>query len=420
MTRCGQTFSWPAKFAVALAAAFVSGALIGDARAQSSQAAVAADDRSTLRSVSLIFRHSVISPKYSPPKIKTEWPMGYRQLTAIGVQRTYAYGQALRRKYVDRLGLISGRYNLEEVYFRSSNADRALQTAQVLALGLYPLGTGADPAVYDSSLKAVPKPGLAFTPVPIHAVALRNDAVLRPWTGRANCKRYRRFVKALPKSKLYRAQAKRFSPFLLRMAAITGINEGKKPVKILYGINEIYEPLTAFIVHKKPLSKEITDKDMELLRQLSDWNYHHQFLGKKMGRLTGGPLVGEVLRNFLNFVKDPKRGRKLHIYSGHQRTVLGLEAALGIETARTEGPLFKGRVPPLGSRYAFELHQRAEKKYSVRLNFVSEEAEKTIKIPGCGGEFCPIDRFRKVVADAVPRNWRAECRIKKPRGLFGR
>lgn len=420
MTRCVQVFSPLAKFTGALAAAFVSAALIGDALAQSSQTVVAVNDRSTLRSVSMIFRHSVISPKYSPPKIKAEWPMGYRQLTAIGVQRTYAYGQALRAKYVDKLGLISGRYNLREVYFRSSNADRALQTAQVLALGLYPLGTGADPAVYDSSLKAVPAPGLAFTPVPIHAVALRNDAVMRPWTGQANCKRYRQFVKALPKSKLYRAQAKRYSSFLLRMAAITGINEGKTPAKILYGINEIYEPLTAFIVHKKPLSKEITDKDMELLRELSDWNYHHQFLGKKMGRLTGGPLVGEVLRNFLRFVKDPQRGRKLFIYSGHQRTVLGLEAALGIETARTEGPLFKGRVPPLGSRYAFELHERAEKKYSVRLQFVSDEGEQTIKIPGCGGEYCPIDRFRKVVADAIPRNWRAECAIKKSRGLFGR
>ncbi len=420
MTICGKIYTWSAKAAGVTAVALSLSALIGDTRAQSSQSAVAADDRATLRSVSLVFRHSVISPKYSPPKIQAEWPMGYRQLTAIGVQRTYLSGQALRRKYVDQLGLVSPRYNLKEVYFRASNADRALQTAQVLALGLYPLGTGADPAIYDPSLKAVPSPGLAYTPVPIHAVALSNDSVLRPWTGQANCKRYRQFVKALPRSKLYRAQAKRFSPFLLRMAAITGINEGKKPVKILYNINQIYEPLTAFIAHKKPLSKEITDQDMELLGQLSDWNYHHQFLGKKMGRLTGGPLVGEVLRNFLNFVKDPAHGRKLHVYSGHQRTVLGLEAALGIETARTEGPLFKGRVPPLGSRYAFELHERPEKKYSVRLKFISDQGEKIITIPGCGGAYCPIERFRAVAAAVVPRNWRAACNIKKKRGWFGR
>ncbi|MDX1482934.1 MAG: histidine phosphatase family protein [Alphaproteobacteria bacterium] len=386
--------------------------------AQSSEALEA--DRKTLRSVSLLFRHSVISPKYSPPKLKTDWPMGYRQLTAIGVTKTYANGQELRKLYVDQLGLISPRYNLKEVYFRASNADRALQTAQVLALGLYPLGTGPDPAVYDNSLKAVPRPDLAFTPVPIHAVSLRNDAVLRPWTGQANCQRYRQFVKALPKSKLYKAQAKRFEPFLRRIASITGINEGKSPARILYGINEIYEPLTAFIAHKKPLSSEITEKDMELLRLLSDWNYHHQFLGKKMGRLTGGPMVGEVLGNFLKYAKDPKTARKLYIYSGHQRTVLGLEAALGIETARTEGPLFKGRVPPLGSRYAFELHETAPKAYSVRLKFVSKEAEKTIEIPGCGGGFCPLERFRKVVADAIPANWRAECQIKKKEGWFGR
>ena len=31
-------------------------------------------DGGSLRAASLLFRHSVISPKYSPPKVETEWP----------------------------------------------------------------------------------------------------------------------------------------------------------------------------------------------------------------------------------------------------------------------------------------------------------------------------------------------------------
>jgi hypothetical protein len=419
MINCVPISSWPANCAALLAAAFLFGTSAGGASAQSNQASTAEQDKKTLRSVNLLLRHSVISPKYSPPKLDAKWPMGYRQLTAIGISKTYETGQELRKKYVDELGLISPTYHLKEVYFRASNADRSLQTAQMLALGLYPLGSGADPAVYDASLKAAPKPGLAFTPVPVHAVALQNDAVMRPWTGQANCQRYRQFVKALPKSKLYRAQGKKFSPFLNRIASITGMQEGKSPARILYFINEIYEPLTAIIVHKKKMTDKISQRDMELMGQLSDWNYHHQFLGQKVGRLTGGPMVGEMLKNFDQFIKKPEAARKLYVYSGHQRTILGYEAAMGIETARTEGPLFKGRVPPLGSRYALELHERQPKKYSVRLKFIQGEDEKVIPIPGCTGEFCPIERFREVVSKVVPKNWRAECTVKKT-GFFGK
>ncbi len=384
-------------------------------------AASASEDRTALRMASLLFRHSVISPKYNPPKLKTEWPMGYRQLTAIGIQRTYESGLALRRRYVEELALLSAGYKMPEVYFRASNTDRSLQTAQVLALGLFPLGTGPDPSVYDITLKAVPTPELSFTPVPIHSVGLENDSVMRPWTSRAGCQKYRRYLNLLSKTKLYRAQAKRFSPFLQRISAITGINEGKKSAKILYEINEVYESLSSNVAHNLPLPETISAKDLELLRLLSDWNYHHQFLGKKIGRLTGGPFVGEVVGNFSRYIKQPDKARRLYVYSGHQRTVLGVEAALGIETARTEGPFYKGRVPPLGSHYAFELHERAKGAYAVRLKFISEEGEKAITIPGCGGEFCPFNRFRSVAAEGVPKDWRTECEARRARrGFFGR
>jgi len=73
----------------------------------------------------------------------------------------------------------------------------------MMLLGLYPLGQGPDPSGYVSTLKPAPDPAQAFTPVPIHSVALENDSVMRPWTGRADCKRYREFVKRLGATELY-------------------------------------------------------------------------------------------------------------------------------------------------------------------------------------------------------------------------
>jgi acid phosphatase len=367
-------------------------------------------DAETLRSVSLLYRHSVISPKYSPPKVKTEWPMGWMQLTAVGMREMYQKGQELRHKYVDRLGLISGGYKGSEIYVRASNTDRALQTAQLLMLGLYPLGTGPDPAVYDASMEAVPAPQLAFTPVPIHAVALKNDAVLRPWTGKAGCKAYRKYVKQLPNTDLYRKQGSEHQDFLEHITAVTGFNEGEEAGKILYQVNEIYEPLSAHVQHNIPLPQGISEADLRKMRDLADWNYHHQFLGRRVGLVTGGPFIGEIVDNMREVVTAGPNARKLYIYSAHQRTLLGVEAALGIETARTKGPLFSGRVPPLASHYAFELHETGKGAFAMRLKFVSDGAEQVITVPGCDGPMCPLENFVKAVSRVIPGDWRKACK----------
>lgn len=353
------------------------------------------EDPGTLRSVALIYRHGVISPKYNMPKVPAHWPMGFKQLTEIGQRQMYEEGQALRRKYVEEAGFIDGQYKASEVYVRASRTDRSVQTAQMLVRGLYSAaGSTQDPA---------------STPVRIQTAPLHSDPVLRPWTGKAKCMKYRNFVKSLPNTELYRKQGEKHRDFLFRMAAATGVNEGAPPAKILYEVNEIYEPISALVLHKKPFPEAISDDDLAKLRGLADWNYHHQFLGKGVGRLTGGSFIGEVIKNFAQVIEGGAEGRKLYLYSGHQRTVLGIEAALGIETARTEGPLFHGRVPPLTSHYAFELYETSEGKFAIRLKFVFGEDERIVPIPDCDGQMCPFERFADLMSKVVPDNWRQAC-----------
>ena len=369
--------------------------------------AMAQDDKDTLRSVSLLYRHGVISPKYAPPKNATEWPMGFSQLTAVGMRGMYDQGAELRKRYIDDLGLLSPSYHVSELHVRASNTDRALQSAQMLILGLYPLGSGPDPSAYDTELTAAPSAELSFTPVPVHSVALENDAVMRPWTGRADCKRYRTYVKRLGATELYDNQGKQHEEFIRRVSSVMGVNEGEKIGKALFLINEVYEPLSANLQHNLPLPEGISVEDMQKMSELADWNYHHQFQGPSVGRLTGGSFVAEVIQNFSRVTKD--EGKKLYLYAGHQRTMLGVEAALGIETARTSGPLYAGRVPPLASHYAFELHETNKDNYAVKLKFRSGDTEQTIQIPGCDGELCPLDSFVSAVSEVIPQNWRNEC-----------
>lgn len=377
--------------------------------ASPARAQEAAGDPGTLRSAALLLRHGVISPKYALPKVPSEWPMGFKQLTSVGMRQMYDQGRALRRRYIEERGLIGKTFNNAEIYVRASNTDRALQSAQMIALGLYPLGTGPDPAAYDNSLEAAPQATLAFSAVPVHSVDLANDSVLRPWTGKAKCTKYRNFVKGLAKTELYVNQGEKHKDFLTRMAKVTGAGEGKLPGRMLYEVNETYEPLSAMVQHKMPLPDTISPEDMNKLRELADWNYHYQFLGKGAGRLTGGPFVGEVISDFTKVIKSAPDARKLYLYAGHQRTIVGVEAALGIETARTEGELFRGRVPPLASYYAFELHEPSTGEYAIQVSFVDGEKEQIVEVPGCGGAMCPVEKFGDLMAKVIPTNWRQEC-----------
>jgi acid phosphatase len=369
-----------------------------------------ASDAESLRAVTLLFRHSIVSPKFTAPKLKAEWPMGLRQLTALGIREMYDTGQDLRRKYVDDLGFVSGSYKPSEIYVRGSNTDRSLQSAQLLMLGLFPLGTGPDRAAYGKSLEPAPAAGLAFNPVPVHSVALADDWVLRPYTGKANCKRYKKFVKALPKTKLYREQGEKYRDLLRRASSATGMYENEDPNKILYSINEINEVLGASVQHNFPVPPEISDQDLRMIAELSDWNYHHQFLGKGVGKLMGGGFLSELVGNFTAVAKGDPRGRKFSLYAGHQRTVLGVEAALGIETARTTSPLFGGRVPPPATYYAFELHEPTKGAFAVRLRFNAKDGEQVVPIPGCKGQICAFDDFVGMASEMVPENWREACK----------
>ncbi|MHC4983730.1 MAG: histidine-type phosphatase [Planctomycetota bacterium] len=370
----------------------------------------AASGEDSLRAVTLLFRHSIVSPKYTAAKVKADWPMGLRQLTALGIREMYDTGQALRQRYVEELGFISGSYRPSEIYVRGSNTDRSLQSAQLLMLGLFPLGTGPDPGIYGRSLEPAPAAGLAFNPVPVHSVALEDDWVLRPYTGKANCKRYKKFVKALPKTKLYRKQGDKYRDILRLASTATGMYENEDPNKILYAINEIYEVLAASVQHNFPIPPEISEQDLQRIGELSDWNYHNQFLGKGVGRLMGGGFLSELVGNFTALTEGDPRGRKFSLYAGHQRTVLGVEAALGIETARTTGPLFKGRVPPPATYYAFELHEPTEGSFAVRLKFNAKDGERIIPVPGCQGQMCTFDEFAGLASEMVPRNWREACK----------
>ncbi|CAG2054548.1 unnamed protein product [Timema podura] len=90
--------------------------------------------------LSNIFRHGdrtiLGSYRNDPYNNQTKyWPRGYKQLTEIGEDQHFKQGSFFRKRYNHILPEI---YNVNDLYVRSTNIDRALASAQAHLAGLYP------------------------------------------------------------------------------------------------------------------------------------------------------------------------------------------------------------------------------------------------------------------------------------------
>jgi len=91
-----------------------------------------------------ICRHGARAPEVDYPY--EGFPNGKGMLTSSGLRQHYLIGHQLRKRYVkeheeDETKLLSPTYVPSEIYVRSTQVQRTIQSADSQLLGLYPLGT---------------------------------------------------------------------------------------------------------------------------------------------------------------------------------------------------------------------------------------------------------------------------------------
>ena len=64
------------------------------------------------------------------------------ELTEVGKRMLYLLGVKTRKRYVDKYNLLSKEYNPQEIYIRSTDVNRTIESIESLLQGLYPIGTG--------------------------------------------------------------------------------------------------------------------------------------------------------------------------------------------------------------------------------------------------------------------------------------
>ena len=90
-------------------------------------------------------RHGARSP-YSGVKngidvYKEKW-IKNGELTDIGKRQLYLLGVKVRKRYIDEFKLLSREYNPQEIYIRSTDHNRTIESIYSFLQGLYPSGTG--------------------------------------------------------------------------------------------------------------------------------------------------------------------------------------------------------------------------------------------------------------------------------------
>ncbi|KAM5297746.1 testicular acid phosphatase [Glossophaga mutica] len=337
--------------------------------------------------VAVVFRHGDRAPLASYPTdphkdaASSLWPRGLGQLTSEGVRQQLELGRYLRSRYE---AFLSPEYQREEVYVRSTDFDRTLESAQANLAGLFP--------------EAAPgRPEAAWRPVPVHTVPATEDKLLRFPT--RSCPRYRELLREATEAAAYQMALEGWTDFLTHLENCTGLSLVGEPLRRAW---KVLDTLMCQRAHGLPLPPWASPDVLRTLAQISALD-----IGAHVGppraaekaQLTGGILLDAILANFSR-VQRLGLPLKMVMYSAHDSTLLALQGALG---------LYDGHTPPYAACLGFEFRRHLgdpdgdEGNVTVSLFYRNDSAGAPLSLglPGCPAP-CPLGRFRQLTAPARP------------------
>ncbi|XP_054566125.1 testicular acid phosphatase isoform X2 [Eptesicus fuscus] len=330
--------------------------------------------------VAVVFRHGDRAPLASYPTdphkeaVSALWPRGLGQLTSEGVRQQLELGRFLRSRYE---AFLSPEYRREEVYVRSTDFDRTLESAQANLAGLFPeAGPG--------------RPEAAWRPIPVHTVPVTEDKLLRFPT--RSCPRYHELLREATEAAEYQTALEGWTDFLAHLENCTGLSLVGEPLRRAW---KVLDTLMCQRAHGLPLPSWASPDVLQTLARISALD-----IGAHVGppraaekaQLTGGILLDSILANF----------------SRVQR--LGLPLKMVMYSAGALG-LYDGHTPPYAACLGFEFRRRLGDldedddagNVTISLFYRNDSTglPLSLSLPGCPAP-CPLGRFRQLTAPARP------------------
>ncbi|RPD65713.1 phosphoglycerate mutase-like protein [Lentinus tigrinus ALCF2SS1-7] len=328
------------------------------------------------------------------------------ELTDVGRQSTFDFGSGLRKLYVDRLKFLPDVvHSNDEIYLRSTNMPRTIESLQQVLHGLYPISKSAKDFVPHLRIRNGKDENLFG-----NTLACKRLEILQIGFAQAAATSWNVTLEPLDK---------KLSKYI-----------GGNPIRLdgKPRASGILDTIRAADAHGVKVPPEFHEKGvLDTIEKavVTEWFADRT---EEVRRLGMGPLLSDLTRKMQE--KAAKGGAdptKILIHSTHDTCLAGLASTLDMYdekwpafTAAITFELFRKRDAPAPPASAWQnvltmlgSAQNATDHY-VRVRYQNENkilplcAEEGKHLPG-SPEFCTLAAFAERVRELTPKDWEAEC-----------
>ncbi|KAJ1112829.1 hypothetical protein NDU88_001090 [Pleurodeles waltl] len=279
------------------------------------------------------------------------------QLTTVGMMQMFRLGERLRQSYVEEQNFLSPVFKPSEVFVRSTNVVRNMESTRCLLAGLFQQKQDG--------------------PVTVVTTETMNEILYPNYD---SC----RGLKQLTKNRMSDASMQPgMSDELKNIQQEMGIEMDDKS-----GFFLLFDNLHAQEVHGlsgtprlKKLLHRTERRVIDIVSYVMENREHLQ--------MSVGPFLHTIQQNILEVVESsiqPKQSRKLFLYAVHDVTIIPILMALGI---------FDKKWPPYASNLTLELYQhKYSQEWYARLCYNGEEQV----VRGCRSALCPLEDFLRAIS----------------------
>ncbi|XP_041739170.1 lysophosphatidic acid phosphatase type 6-like isoform X2 [Coregonus clupeaformis] len=264
------------------------------------------------------------------------------QLTTVGMQQLYELGERLRKRYIQATAFLNPTFSPTEVYVRSTNIVRTIESAKCLVAGLF----------HQSQSDMVP----------ILTTEAESEILYPNYHG---C----RLLKLLSGHRWAASSTlPDIAADLRSIKSALGIAAHQRVDFIL-----IRDDMVARETHGLPCPPVLDSWRNTVEQRAVEMIYHIYEPSKRENlQLCVGPLLHTLMDNIEDKLQDTtsEPNRKLFLYSAHDTTLIPCLMALGI---------FDMRWPPYAADITLELHQhRQTKEAFVKVSYIGQEFKQAL------------------------------------------